>query len=234
MDCMNVGAVLEAQRHADKTQKAHAGRTDFICSLQKAAETDTSRLDAYRQQLEKRFGKVMIQNVGKDQRSMDTLGYGTFGAGNVVIAPNILKEMADNTQKAAYYEQRIQEHFDNIPQTRAFMAAMGHRMISSGVVIHPDGTVTYYLCGEESPETRARVEAENKAKDEKKAKRRRENQLRSLEAARKQKQDLTAFLTSDITNAGTYTRLGISDTAAFATDDYKKNVNQTIQLKEAL
>lgn len=77
MDCMNVGAVLEAQRHADKTQKAHAGRTDFICSLQKAAETDTSRLDAYRQQLEKRFGKVMIQNVGKDQRSMDTLGYGT-------------------------------------------------------------------------------------------------------------------------------------------------------------
>lgn len=234
MGVTNIGAVLEAQRYADKTQKAQAGGTDFIHSLQSAAETDASRLDAYRKHLEERFGKIMVQNVGKDQRSMDKLGYGTYGAGNVVIAPNILKEMANDPKKAAYYEQRIQEHFDNIPQTRAFLAAMGHRMVSSGVVIHPDGTVTYYLCGEESPETRARVEAENKAKQEKKAKQRRENQLRSLEASRKQKQDLTAFLTGGTTAAGAYTCLGMSDTAASAADDYKKNMNQTIQLKEVL
>lgn len=234
MDVTNVGAILEAQRQADKTQKTQAGGTDFIHSLQSAAEADASRLDAYRKHLEERFGKIMVQNVGKDQRSMDTLGYGTFGAGNVVIAPNILREMANDPKKAAYYEQRIQEHFDNLPQTRAFLAAMGHRMISSGVVIHPDGTVTYYLCGEESPETRARVEAENKEKEEKKAKRRRENQLRSLETARKQKQDLTAFLTGGTADDGAYACLGMSDTAASAADDYKKNMNQTIQLKEVL
>ncbi|MCM1495226.1 MAG: DUF6033 family protein [Bacteroides sp.] len=225
MDVTSAGVISAGWQHGNQAQKAAAEGTGFIDSLQSAAETELSRLDAYQKHLEERFGTIMVQNVGRDQRSMDTLGYGTFGAGNVVIAPNILKEMANDPQKAAYYEQRIQEHFDNIPQTRAFLAAMGHRMISSGVVIHPDGTVTYYLCGEESPETKARVEAENKAKEEKKAKRRRENQLRSLEAARKQKQELTAFLTGTAETAGADAWLSLSDTAASVRKDYKAYAN---------
>lgn len=228
MDVTSAGVISAGWQHGNQAQKAAAEGTGFIDRLQSAAETELSRLDAYQKHLEERFGRIMVQNVGRNQRSMDTLGYGTFGAGNVVIAPNILKEMANDPQKAAYYEQRIQEHFDNIPQTRAFLAAMGHRMISSGVVIHPDGTVTYYLCGEESPETKARVEAENKAKEEKKAKRRRENQLRSLEAARKQKQELTAFLTGTAETAGTDARLSLSDTADSVRKNYKTYANQMI------
>lgn len=228
MDVTSAGVISAGWQHGNQAQKAAAEGTGFIDRLQSAVETELSRLDAYQKHLEERFGRIMVQNVGRNQRSMDTLGYGTFGAGNVVIAPNILKEMANDPQKAAYYEQRIQEHFDNIPQTRAFLAAMGHRMISSGVVIHPDGTVTYYLCGEESPETKARVEAENKAKEEKKAKRRRENQLRSLEAARKQKQELTAFLTGTAETAGTDARLSLSDTADSVRKNYKTYANQMI------
>ncbi len=56
----------------------------------------------------------------------------------------------------------------SLPQTQAFMVAVGHKITSSGVIIHEDGTVTYYLSGEESPEKKAQVEAEQKAKQEKK------------------------------------------------------------------
>ena len=125
----------------------------------------------------------MIMNVGKDQTSMDNLGMGTAGYSNVVIAPNILEQMANDPEKAAYYEEKIQQHFDSIPETEAFMAAMGHVTTSAGVVIHEDGSVTYYLSGEEGPEKKAKFEAAQKEKREKKAEERRENIKRSEEAA---------------------------------------------------
>ena len=98
--------------------------------------------------------------------------------------------MANDPEKAAYYEKKIQEHFDSLPQTEAFMAAVGHKITSCGVVVHEDGTVTYYLSGEESPEKKAKVEAEQKAKQEKKAARRQENLKRSQEAAEKRRQEM--------------------------------------------
>ena len=121
---------------------------------------------------------------------MDNIGAGTAGTGNVVIASNILEQMANDPEKAAYYEKKIQEHFDSLPQTEAFMAAVGHKITSCGVVVHEDGTVTYYLSGEESPEKKAKVEAEQKAKQEKKAARHQENLKRSQEAAEKRRQEM--------------------------------------------
>ena len=70
------------------------------------------------------------------------------------------------------------------------MAAVGHKITSCGVVVHEDGTVTYYLSGEESPEKKAKVEAEQKAKQEKKAARHQENLKRSQEAAEKRRQEM--------------------------------------------
>jgi len=121
---------------------------------------------------------------------MDNIGAGTAGTGNVVIASNILEQMANDPEKAAYYEKKIQEHFDYLPQTEAFMAAVGHKITSCGVVVHEDGTVTYYLSGEESPEKKAKVEAEQKAKQEKKAARHHENLKHSQEAAEKRRQEM--------------------------------------------
>ena len=60
---------------------------------------------------------------------------------------------------------------------------MGHVTTSAGVVIHEDGSVTYYLSGEEGPEKKAKFEAAQKEKREKKAEERRENIKRSEEAA---------------------------------------------------
>ena len=185
------GALAGAYRYANKAQKTSANKASFTEQLQKTGEAGISKADAYTEYLKQKYGAgVSIQNVGKDQRSMDNIGAGTAGTGNVVIASNILEQMANDPEKAAYYEKKIQEHFDSLPQTEAFMAAVGHKITSCGVVVHEDGTVTYYLSGEESPEKKAKVEAEQKAKQEKKAARHQENLKRSQEAAEKRRQEM--------------------------------------------
>ena len=185
------GAFVGAYQYANKAQKTSANKASFTEQLQKTGEAGISKADAYTEYLKQKYGAgVSIQNVGKDQRSMDNIGAGTAGTGNVVIASNILEQMANDPEKAAYYEKKIQEHFDSLPQTEAFMAAVGHKITSCGVVVHEDGTVTYYLSGEESPEKKAKVEAEQKAKQEKKAARRQENLKRSQEAAEKRRQEM--------------------------------------------
>ncbi|MDE7445615.1 MAG: hypothetical protein K2N15_07950 [Lachnospiraceae bacterium] len=178
-------------QYANRTQKTGTNGASFTEQLQKTEQMGASKVDAYTEYLKQKYGAgVSIQNVGKDQRSMDNIGAGTAGTGNVVIASNILEQMANDSEKAAYYEKKIQEHFDSLPQTEAFMAAVGHKITSCGVVVHEDGIVTYYLSGEESPEKKAKVEGEQKAKQEKKAAQRQENLKRSQEAAEKRRQEM--------------------------------------------
>ena len=172
------GALAGAYQYANRTQKAGTSRTGFTEQLQKTGEAaNTSKVDTYTEYLRQKYGAgVSIQNIGKGQANIDRIGAGTAGTGNVVIAQNILEQMANDPEKAAYYEKKIQEHFDSLPQTEAFMAAIGHKITSCGVVVHEDGTVTYYLSGEESPE--------------KKAAQRQENLKRSQEAAEKRRQEM--------------------------------------------
>ena len=184
MNIGNIASVMQmAYQKANQTQRTSVNGNSFMDSLQKAEGANVSKVDAYTEALRSKYGNVMVMNVGSDQNSMDNLGMGTAGYSNVVIAPNILEQMANDPEKAAYYEEKIQQHFDSIPETEAFMAAMGHVTTSAGVVIHEDGSVTYYLSGEEGPEKKAKFEAAQKEKREKKAEERRENIKRSEEAA---------------------------------------------------
>lgn len=165
-----------------------AGGVDFAQQIQKTGKvTDVSCVDAYREYLKKRYGDVMIQGVGKDQKSMDGIGAGTAGTGNVIIAPNILEQMANDPKKAAYYEGQIQDYFASLPKCKAQLSAMGHEMHSSGVVIHPDGTVTYYISGDLKPEVRARIEARIKAEDAAKKKRKEKYRKRHEEVQERQR-----------------------------------------------
>ncbi len=99
---------------------------------------------------------------------------------------------------------------------QAELSAMGHEIHSSGIVIHPDGTVTHYISGDLKPEVRAKIEAKMKAEDEEKAKRKRRYQELSKEAAEKRKlemelaykrQNMTELLAKQAvdTSRGTYT-----------------------------
>ena len=191
MNLGNVAGVMQmAYQKANQTQRTSVSGNSFMNSLQKAEDANVSKVDAYTEELRSKFGNVMVMNVGSDQNSMDNLGMGTSGYSNVVIAPNILEQMANDPEKAAYYEEKIQQHFDSIPETEAFMKAMGHVTTSCGVVIHEDGSVTYYLSGEEGHEKKAEFEAAQKAKREKKAEKRREDMERSKEIAEERRQEL--------------------------------------------
>ena len=185
------GTLAGAYRYADKTQRAGTNETDFMEQLKKSGETEgTSRVNDYQKYLEMKYGPIMVQNVDSDQKSMDSLGMGTYGMNNIVIAPNILEEMANDPRKAAHYEKIIDDFFGSQSMVKAQMAAGGFEIQSYGVVIHPDGTANYYVCGDVSPEKKAKIEAQMKAEDEAKAKRKRQYQERSQKAAEERKQQM--------------------------------------------
>lgn len=183
MDISSLGGVASAYGYANQIRNKSVSSSDFASSLNKATSSDNV-VEAYKNSLQSKFGcPITVASVGKDQSSMDRFAGGTAGSGNVAIAPNILEQMANDPEKAAYYEKKIQEHFDSLPATEMFLASHNLRMTSSGVTIHEDGTVTYYLSSEETPEYKAKVEADHKAKREKEAKERQESIERSQEAA---------------------------------------------------
>lgn len=199
MNFSGVGRELTAvSRYARKSRETADIGSGFLKLLEKMGKAENpsgaeanpgvsaemSKSDIYRQYLKQKYGNVMIQNVENNQKSIDKIGAGTAGMNNVVIAPNILEEMANDPKKASYYEGQIRHYFDTLPQCSAQLSLLGHEIHSSGIVIHPDGTVTHYISGDLKPEVRARIEARIKAESEEKARRKRMYQKRSEESAR--------------------------------------------------
>ena len=106
MDFNSVGNVLGmAYQYASRTQKTTASDTSFTESLQEAAETGAAGVEKYTEYLKSKYGNVTIQSVGKDQASLDRVGKSMSG-NDVIIAPNILEQMANDPEKAAYYEKK--------------------------------------------------------------------------------------------------------------------------------
>lgn len=147
------------------------------------AQPDALRADLYKQYLEKRFGPVTIESIGRDQDSLDAAGKRMRGR-DIVIAPNIFAEMVQDPDKAAYYEQKISYFFtDVIPNGQAWAASVGLTFEPCGVVVHEDGTVTYICGGGDTPERVAEVARINRERDAERAKRRKACFEASSEAA---------------------------------------------------
>ncbi len=195
----------------DLAARASRGTADVYetsSHTENVEEASASRIEAYQKYLEMRFGgSITVQSVEKDQKSMDRLGAGSVGFGNVVIAPNILEQMANDPEKATYYESKIQHHFDSVPKLKAELSMMGHELHSCGVVIHPDGTVTEYVTGDLKPEVRARIEAKIKAEDEAKAKRKRAYQEQAEKAAEQRRAMLERIIETG-TREKTFSSIG--------------------------
>ena len=156
--------------NVEELQRKSMVETRFVRGIQNTIRSSgVSNVDTYRKYLESKYGRVTIKDVPKDQKTLEKLGKSMSG-NDVVIAPNILEEMANDPEKAAYYEQKIDYFFDTIiPRETARCASMGLVFEPAGVVVHKDGTVTY-ICGcSDSPERVAQVNAINKAKREKRA-----------------------------------------------------------------
>jgi len=164
----------------DLAARANKSTTDVLEIS--STPTETTNVDAYKKHLENKYGQVTIQSIGKDQASLQKAGSRMNGS-SVVIAPNILEDMANDPEKAAYYEQKIDDFFNATPRLKAQFAAQGLNYEPCGVVIHEDGSVTYIGgCGD-SPERVAEVNRINAEKAKKKAEQQRQYQEQSAAAA---------------------------------------------------
>ena len=152
-------------KYTSVNNKANVMGVSFAGSVNKAAERSSAeRTESYKDYLKQKYGNVRYESVGKDQESLDRAGKGMSG-NDVIIAPNIVEEMANDPEKAAYYEGKIDDFFNDIPRAKAMFAAQGLNYEPCGVVIHEDGSVTYISgCNNDTPETRARIKAEQAAK----------------------------------------------------------------------
>ena len=189
MNIAGMGAVYAAMyRHTDKVQNTATDKTSFSQQLQHIGSAGKTEVDAYTDYLKSKYGNLSIQSVGKDQASLDRVGRGMSGS-DVIIAPNILEQMATDSEKAVYYENKIDNYFNTVvPRDTLAFASKGLVYEPGGVVVHEDGTVTYISGCSDSPERVAEVEAEHKAKREAEAKLREESLERSREAAEEQRQ----------------------------------------------
>ena len=116
-----------------------------------------SDTESYLQCLSQKFSiKIKIDTIGRDQDSLDRIGVQTNGS-DVIIAPNILEEMATDSSKAEYYEQKIQDFFDAAEKLTKYFASMNLNYEPGGVIIHEDGAVTYIGGCEDSAERVAEV-----------------------------------------------------------------------------
>lgn len=183
MSFNSVGNVLaSAYQYANYTQKTSIGSKSFIESLQGAAKSDDTAVEVYKKYLQSKYGNVTVKSVSKDQKTLERVGKGMSG-NDVIIAPNILEQMANDPNKAAYYEQKIDDYFDATPRLSASFAAQGLVYEPGGVIVHEDGTVTYIGGCSDSPERVAEVNRINQAKREKEIKLREESLERSRQAA---------------------------------------------------
>jgi len=151
------GALAGAYQYANRTQKTSTNRTGFTEQLQKTGDSaETSKVDAYTEYLRSKYGNVRIQNVGKDQQSLDRVGKSMNGS-DVVIAPNILEQMANDPEKAAYYEGKIDDFFNATPRLKASFAAQGLDYQPCGVVVHDDGKLMLENAMLEASQNRCRA-----------------------------------------------------------------------------
>jgi len=185
------GALAGAYPYANKVQKGStAEKTSFAETVKQTTESDSSsRTDEYVEYLKERYGaNVMVKNVGNDQRSIDNFGASIAGYNNVVIAPNILEKMANDPEKAAYYESKIQSALNDFPRCQAALSAMGHEIHSYAVGVDENGVVHTYVTGDLKPEVRAKIEAKVKAEQEEKRARRKKYQELGEEVAQKHRE----------------------------------------------
>ena len=192
MSIANVNsALIGAYQYANKTQRNNvAEKTSFADAIKQTAESSSAdRTEQYVEYLKQRYGaNVMVKNIEHDQRSVDNFGASIAGFNNVAIAPNIVEQMANDPEKAAYYEQKIQQALDDFPKCQAELSMMGHEVHSYAVGIDENGVVHEYVTGDLKPEVRAKIEAKIKAEQAAKRERRERYQEHAEEAAEKRRE----------------------------------------------
>ena len=130
------------------------------------AKSEVSTVAEITEKLQKQFGFKI--NIGNYENVNEVIQTGATGKGNIAIAPNILKSMAEKTTTLDNYCKKIQNYFNGIPYGDKFMAARGREVTASGIIIHENGKVTTWSCSDYSEKEKRRLKAAIKEETEEK------------------------------------------------------------------
>ncbi|MDH6426227.1 hypothetical protein BSK62_01825 [Paenibacillus odorifer] len=123
----------------------------------------TTHAEAVLTNLEEKFDiKINVQAIPKSKEAVKSIYSNCAGKGNVTIAPNILNQSATDPQLQNKVEAIIQDHFTSSANDKPGDV--------SGVVIHPDGTATFWVIGDYlTPAEREKIQKEVEADKKKRA-----------------------------------------------------------------
>ncbi|WP_291562926.1 MULTISPECIES: DUF6033 family protein [unclassified Clostridium] len=141
--------------------------------------------------LMKKYGlSVAIQSVPKNEEEMERL-IRNGNLSDITIAPNIIEKMKTNSKIKANVEKSIELYLNReIPSLKS-LESLGVTVLTSGVIIHEDGTTTVWSASETSQEEKEK----GKKIQEEKQKEREAERLR-LEATYKGKYSTNILLQS--------------------------------------
>ena len=86
---------------------------------------------------------VTVRAIPNNQEIMRSHANTVSSFGSVTIAPNILEEMANDSETRQKYVNKIESWLIRGEEHAARVSAMGGRSVHRSMVIHEDGSVTY-------------------------------------------------------------------------------------------
>ena len=87
----------------------------------------------------------------KNGKQEDAYMFGSSGGNNIVIASNIIEQMASDPAAAAKYEKYIAEVPESAKIMKDGIEAHGNEMVACGTAIDKDGKVTYWSVSRHKP-----------------------------------------------------------------------------------
>lgn len=83
----------------------------------------------------------------------------------VIIAPNILKNMSTDSKARQHVENKIMEHIISTKEIEGLAAISGDKIVSSGIIFKADGTCTSWNVSGPTPEKLKQIEEQEKIKE---------------------------------------------------------------------
>ena len=166
---------------------AISGVTDYTNTYAADKANESSSLNgdsqAYLNSLKEKYPDVNITVADfKNGKQEDAYMFGSSGGNNIVIASNIIEQMASDPAAAAKYEKYIAEVPESAKIMKDVFGAHVNEMVACGTAIDKDGKVTYWSISRHKPSKESQSVSYKKTMkeqlEEKRAKKKEEEALK--------------------------------------------------------
>ena len=172
---------------------AISGVTDYTNAYAADRANGSSTLNgdsrAYLNSLKEKYPDVNITVADfKNGKQEDAYMFGSSGGNNIVIASNIIEQMASDPAAAAKYEKYIAEVPESAKIMKDGIEAHGNEMVACGTAIDKNGKVTYWSISRHKPSKESQSVSYKKTLqeqlEEKRAKKKEEEALKEKKLAK--------------------------------------------------